>query len=56
MTRRKPRVREGEVVVVMVGASHDAKDGDLRSVPAEVARSLVDRSLARYADDGESGQ
>lgn len=53
MTRRKPRAAEGEVVVVMIGASHDARDGDLRAVPADVAQSLVDRRLARYADDGE---
>lgn len=54
MTRaRRHQPGAGEVVVVMIGASHNAQDGDERVVSAEVAQSLVDRGLARLAIDSE---
>lgn len=35
-------------IVFLVGPSHNGNDGDRRSVSPEVAKSLVDRGLARY--------
>lgn len=37
--------------VLLVGPSHGAQHGDARQVDTQLAESLVDRGLARYADE-----
>jgi hypothetical protein len=50
----KQAEKPAKQVVFLVGASHNAKDGQKRLVSPEVAKSLVDRGLARYPANYEA--
>lgn len=55
MTARKTaaakKAAADQRTVTLVGSSHGAQHGDERQVDTQLAESLVDRGLARYADE-----